>query len=131
MSTDDKDLEQITKVPEELKNEPKKKDKDPKKVAAGKKLAEYNRKAKEAMEREMKREANEKSDEDDNGWIPEISFSTVISLVGVGLTVLNMFWLNYKNRIVDLSAVSTEVPDSPKEPQYQEPSKNQPRIGMA
>ena len=34
----------------------KKREKDPKKVAAGKKLAEYNKKAKEALAREMKRE---------------------------------------------------------------------------
>ena len=63
MSGDNIDNEQITKVPEPVRNITnekinKIKTKDPKKVAAGKKLAEYNKKAKDAFAREMKREAN-------------------------------------------------------------------------
>ena len=46
----EKAVEQITKVPIELQAP--EKEKDPKKVAAGKKLAEYNKKAKEALERD-------------------------------------------------------------------------------
>ena len=44
------EVEQITKTPV---TESVKKEKDPKKVAAGKKLAEYNRKAKEALKEKM------------------------------------------------------------------------------
>ena len=63
MSGDNIDNEQITKVPEPVRNITnekvnKLKNKDPKKVAAGKKLAEYNKKAKDALAREMKREAD-------------------------------------------------------------------------
>ena len=60
MSGDNIDNEQITKVPEPVRNITnekvnKLKNKDPKKVAAGKKLAEYNKKAKDALGREMNR----------------------------------------------------------------------------
>ena len=100
------EVEQITKTPVDSV---KTKEKDPKKVAAGKKLAEYNKRAKEALKEKMKREA-EKSQEEEretgesasaeqgsrrDGWIPEISFTTAISLVGIGLTAINMF-ISYK-----------------------------------
>ena len=49
--------EQITKPAPKVKPQ---KEKDPKKVAAGKKLAEKNRQAKAALEREIKREIAEK-----------------------------------------------------------------------
>ena len=67
MSTENKEVipdssenEQITKPGSTTKTSIKtagQKTKDPKKVAAGKKLAEQNRKAKEALNRELKREA--------------------------------------------------------------------------
>ena len=58
------------------------KEKDPKKVATGKKLAEKNRQAKAALEREIKREIAEKEQQDENsaGWLPEMSFQTVLSI---------------------------------------------------
>ena len=46
--------EQITKVPTEWEAQVPKKEKDPNKVAAGKKLADYNKKLKAAYEREKK-----------------------------------------------------------------------------
>ena len=55
IKTTSDDNEQITKVPDA---KPASKNKDPKKVAAGKKLAEYNKKVKDALAREMKRKAN-------------------------------------------------------------------------
>ena len=99
--------EQITKTPVESNV---KKEKDPKKVAAGKKLAEYNKRAKEALKEKMKREAEKATEPEDRKtgesqsrarlsnegeWIPEISFTTAISLVGIGLTAINMF-MSYK-----------------------------------
>ena len=90
------DVEQITKTPA-VESNVKTKEKDPKKVAAGKKLAEYNKRAKEALKEKKRREAeNEEEREtgesaDAGGWIPEISFTTAISLVGIGLTAINLF----------------------------------------
>ena len=92
------DVEQITKAP--IESNVKTKEKDPKKVAAGKKLAEYNKRAKEALKDKMKREAEKEEESKDltaeqgsriEGWIPEVSFTTAISLVGIGLTAINMF----------------------------------------
>ena len=101
------DVEQITKTPavENVKT----KEKDPKKVAAGKKLAEYNKRAKEALKEKMKREAERETGESAvaeqgsrmEGWIPEISFTTAISLVGIGLTAVNMFMSYRKDTKVD------------------------------
>ena len=59
----DHDVEQITKTP--VESNVKTKEKDPKKVAAGKKLAEYNRKAKEALKEKMKREAEKSQEEEE------------------------------------------------------------------
>ena len=94
------EVEQITATP---KPAPKQaaKEKDPKKVAAGRKLVEYNKRAKEALAREMEMERVKPLDvkDDDSsepgGWIPELSFTTVLSLVGIGLTTVELF-LRYK-----------------------------------
>ena len=82
--------EQITKPAPKVKPQ---KEKDPKKVAAGKKLAEKNRQAKAALEREIKREIAEKEKENENsaGWLPEMSFQTVLSLVGVAFSAFEMY----------------------------------------
>ena len=82
--------EQITKPAPKVKLQ---KEKDPKKVAAGKKLAEKNRQAKAALEREIKREIAEKEKENENsaGWLPEMSFQTVLLLVGVAFTAFELY----------------------------------------
>ena len=73
--------EQITKPAPKVKPQ---KEKDPKKVAAGKKLA---------LEREIKREiaVKEKENENSAGWLPEMSFQTVLSLVGVAFTAFELY----------------------------------------
>ena len=100
------DVEQITKTP--IESNVKTKEKDPKKVAAGKRLAEYNKRAKEALKEKIKREAEKEEERDEQsknltaeGWIPEISFATAISLVGFGLAAINMFMSYRKDTKVD------------------------------
>ena len=126
------DVEQITKVPDD--ENVKTKEKDPKKVAAGKKLAEYNRRAKEALKEKMKREAERETGESADaeqgsrmeGWIPEISFTTAISLVGIGLTAINLFMSYRKDTEIDPPL--TEPPPAIERPQ---PSKIPvPKMGM-
>ena len=111
------DVEEITKTPAiasvAVESNVKTKEKDPKKVAAGKKLAEYNKRAKEALKEKMKREAEKEEEREtgesqsrarlsnEGGWIPEISFTTAISLVGIGLTAINMFMSYKKDTKVD------------------------------
>ena len=100
------DVEQITKDP--IESNVKTKEKDPKKVAAGKRLAEYNKRAKEALKEKIKREAEKEEERETGesqssktltaeGWIPEISFATAISLVGIGLAAINMFIIYRKD----------------------------------
>ena len=102
--------EQITKPTPKVKPQ---KEKDPKKVAAGKKLAEKNRQAKAALEREIKREIAEKENENSAGWIPEMSFQTVLSLVGVAFTAFEL----YQRFRPKSSSGSAQSPISPqKEP---------------
>ena len=84
--------EQITKPAPKVKPQ---REKGPKKVAAGKKLAEKNRKAKAALEREIKRERGiaEKEQENENsaGWLQEMSFRAVLSIVGVAFTAFELY----------------------------------------
>ena len=118
------DNEQITKVPD---TKPASKNKDPKKVAAEKKRAEYNKKAKDALAREMKREA----DTEDSGesCLPELSFSTVLTVVGIGLTAIDLFFRFYKPQAekdsYDLTPVHMVSESAP-----QQKACAPPRIGM-
>ena len=108
--------EQITKPPPKVKPQ---KEKDPKKVAAGKKLAEKNRQAKAALEREIKREIAEKEKENKNsaGWLPEMSFQTVLSIVGVAFLAFEL----YKHFRPKSSSGSAQSPISPRaEPKQSE-----------
>ena len=116
--------EQITKVPEPVN---KLKTKDPKKVAAGKKLAELNKKAKDALAREINREADP-----EDKWLPELSFSTVLTVVGIGLTATDLFFRFYRSKkekdSYDLTptAITTATP----EPHRSLDEDRGPRIGM-
>ena len=82
------EVEQITAPPTEHK----KPEKDPKKVAAGKKLAEYNKKAKLALQREVQREKEEEESSKDSWWFTKISFSTAVSFVGIVLGGVNLYF---------------------------------------
>ena len=115
------DVEQITKTP--IESNVKTKEKDPKKVAAGKKLAEYNRRAKEALKEKMKRDAEKATEPEESkdltaaeGWIPEISFTTAISLVGIGLTAINLFMSYRKDTKVLSRDLSLNEPPPIREP---------------
>ena len=102
--------EQITKPAPKVKPQ---REKDPKKVAAGKKLAEKNRQAKAALERELKREIAEKEQENENsaGWFPEMSFQTVLSIVGVAFPAFEL----YQRFRTKSSSGSAQSPISPRE----------------
>ena len=78
--------EQITKPAPKVKPQ---REKDPKKVAAGKKLAKKNRQAKAALEREIAE--RERENENSPGWLPEMSFQTVLSIVGITFTAFELY----------------------------------------
>ena len=102
--------EQITKPAPKVKPQ---REKDPKKVAAGKKLAEKNRQAKAALKREIKREIAEKEQENENsaGWLPEMSFQTVLSIVGIAFTAFELYQRFHQKE----SFGSAQSPISPRE----------------
>ena len=84
-------VEQITKTPVTESQTPKR-EKDLKKVAAGKELAEYNKKAKEALEREKKREAEKAHTSKGEGTSESSGWQSVaIGVLVVGLTAVNLF----------------------------------------
>ena len=91
-------VEQITKTPSNVPE----REKDPKRVAAGKKLAESNKRMREEHARYKAAEAAQPGETQatsetepttigSSEWFPELSFTNVISLVGIGLTVFNLF----------------------------------------
>ena len=93
MSDDTQVVEQITKEPSEAP----KREKDPKRVAAGKKLAEKNKQMREEHARykasEEERRATVPETETGGGdFLSQLSFTNIISLVGVGLTVYTIFF---------------------------------------
>ena len=108
--------EQITKPAPKVKPQ---REKDPKKVAAGKKLAEKNRQAKAALEREIKREIAEKEKENENsaGWLPDMSFRAVLSLVGVAFTAFELYQ-RFRPKVSSVSAQNTI--SSREEPKHSE-----------
>ena len=81
--------EQITKPA------PKAKPQTPRKSPLGKSLLKKNRQAKAALEREVKREREiaerEQENENSPGWLPEMSFQTVLSIVGIAFTAFELY----------------------------------------
>ena len=102
----------------------------------GKKLAEKNRQAKAALEREVKREREiaerEQENENSAGWLPEMSFQTVLSIVGVAFTAFELYQrfrqkdssgggINAKHNSVQspISQITAEPREEPKQSEAQ------------
>ena len=100
------------------------------KLLLEKKLAELNKKGKDALAREMKREAN--SEDSGESWLPELSFSTVLTVVGIGVTAIDLFFRFYTSKTekdnYDLTLVHM-VHVSPEPAPQQKTCRS--RIGMA
>ena len=129
--------EQITADPVVKDKEPKKRAKDPKKVAAGKKLAEYNKKAKEALAREMKREKEQEEIKNENtesgsnrAWLPELSFTTVLSIVGIGFTAFDMFMRYRQNREPTQPPQTSNIPVPQPQPTPKSTGSSSLKMGM-
>ena len=95
MSDDTQRVEQITKEPSDVP----KREKDPKRVAAGKKLAEKNKQMREEHARykasEEERQASvPETETGGSDLLSQLSLTNVISLVGIGLTVYTIFFSN-------------------------------------
>ena len=129
-------VEQITKVP----STPAPREKDPRKVAAGKALQVRNRAAKEELSmyraqeaernKQMKKENEEyklaevEDSSPSNGFFSQISFSDILSLAGVGLTVYALFFKKEAKREPEWKRpVETTFETQPK-------AKDRPKFGM-
>jgi len=106
------DVEQITKEPEEKVE----KIKDPKRVAAGKRLAAANKKSKQSLNEEE----NKKS------WLPDISFSTAVGIVGISLTAIDLYYRFFPKETKVAYKPKLETIKEVEEPKQQE----QKMIGM-
>ena len=138
--------EQITKTPSNVI----KKEKDPKRVAAGKKLAESNKRMREeharykALEAQRVSEAPPETTEPETEtegnasgeWLPKLSLTNVISLVGIGLTVYNIFMRSRENQPTnDKKQVAWREPvtnhfEETKAPEVEVKPKPRPKFGM-
>ena len=150
--SDNTQVEQITREPSAAPI----REKDPKRVAAGKALAEKNKqmreehakyKAMEAKDNERMREENAhyKATEEERlqsadsnpsgGFLSELTFSNILSLVGVGLTIYALFFKGEaKSQVIWKEPVETtferqEEKQSKAKPKAVE-TKNRPKFGM-
>ena len=143
--TEPEQVEQITKVPSAAPI----REKDPKRVAAGKALAEKNKlmreehakyKAMEAESNKQMKKENERykateeerlqvgdSDPSD-GFLSQLSLANVLSLVGVGLTIYALFFKGEaKPQVTWKEPVETTFE---KQEEKQSKAKNRPKFGM-
>ena len=97
--------------------------KDPRKVAAGKKLAEKNKIAREALKKQNQREEEEK---DSSSWLPNTSFTTILSVVGIGLTIFDLYLRIKQNQS---PVVENEIPEVVNKTQTQSQAQSK-RFGM-
>ena len=126
--------EQITKTPSNVP----KREKDPKRVAAGKKLAKSNKRMKEehakykALEAQRIPEATTETPATDDGLLSKLSFTNVISLVGIGLAVYNIYTRSKDNVPTNEKQVEWREPVATtcETPKMKQEMKPKPKFGM-
>ena len=79
------------------------------------------------MKREEKMKQEEEQNDEAKSWLPELSFTTVLSVIGLGFTAFDLFMrykekarVEYSNRIPDLSQVP-QLPQTSKIPLHLTP----------
>ena len=65
-------------------------------MAAGKRLAEYHRRAKQALEQGKEQENNDVLDNGDSKWMAEIIL-TALTIIGISLTAIDLYFRWRKN----------------------------------
>ena len=100
--------------------------KDPRKVAAGLKLAEKNKIAREALKKQKQREEEEEKEKDTSSWLPNTSFTTILSVVGKGLTIFDLYLRTRQNQSPMLE---NEIPEVANKTQTQSQAQSK-RFGM-
>ena len=147
--TEPEQVEQITKEPSAAPI----REKDPKRVAAGKALQVKNRAAKEELLRYRAQEAernkqmrkeNERykaTEEEERmqvgdsgpspGFLSEITLTNILSLVGVGLTIYALFFKKEaKQQVMWKEPIETTFVSQQEEKRKEAKTKNRPKFGM-
>ena len=147
--TEPEQVEQITKVPSVAPI----REKDPKRVAAGKALAVRNKamreehakyKAEEAERNKQMKQENERykvaeeeerllSDDSDpsDGFLSQITFANILSLVGVGLPIYTLFFKKEeKPRVVWKEPIETMIVPQQEAKKEAVKTKDRPKFGM-
>ena len=144
-------VEQITKAPSSAP----KREKDPKRVAAGKKLAENNKRMREEHAKYKALEAQRVSDtphettettteyetETSGDLLSQLTLTNVISLVGIGLTVYAIFFKKSGDTITNtgernvawqdpVETTLRRVPHEEPKPEVKPKTKPRPKFGM-
>ena len=103
------------------------KKKYPKKVAAGKRLAEHNRIIGQELNKELKKESEKEAEfGDSSSWLPNISFTTILSVVGIGLTISDLYLRtrqNQRRKTRQSLRTENEIPEVVTQTQSQQQSK--------
>ena len=94
--------------------------KDPRKVAAGKKLAEKNTIAREALKKQREEEVEKVNNS--SSWLPNTSFTTILSVVRIGLTIFDLYLRTRKNKN---PSTDNEIPEVVNKTQTQTQSQQQ------
>ena len=87
------------------------------------KLAEKNKIAREALKKQKQREEEEKEKEkDSSSWLPNTSFKTILSVVGIGLTIFDLYLRTRQNQS---PMVENEIPEVVNKTQTQSQKQSQ------
>ena len=87
-------------------------------------MAEKNKIAREALKKQKQREEEEEKEKDSSSWLPNTSFTTILSVVGIGLTIFDLYLRTRQNQSL---MVENEIPEVVIQQQSQAQSK---RFGM-
>ena len=106
--------------------------KDPRKVAAGKKLAEKNKIAREALKKRKQIEEEKEKENDPSSWLPNTSFTTILSVVGIGLTIFDLYLRTRQKqspKTLQSPRTENEIPEVANKSQTQSQAQSK-RFGM-
>ena len=85
-------------------------------------MAEKNNIAREALKKQ--KQIEKEKEKDSSSWLPNTSFTTIISVVGIGLTIFDLYLRTRQNQS---PMVENEIPEVITQQQNQAQSK---RFGM-
>ena len=104
--------------------------KDLRKVAAGKKLAKKNKIAREALKK--RKQIEEEKENDPSSWLPSTSFTTILSVVGIGLTIFDLYLRTRQKqspKTLQSPRTENEIPEVANKSQTQSQAQSK-RFGM-